>query len=247
MSNQDLNDDIENPTRQYKIGDSIIYIYLLKKRACYIKIYSEVTEKEYLFKSDYQWAEIKTNLKFINQVEYTILSHAIMFMFIYSSSFYNTVFFDASSVMIDKEGIAFLGEPGVGKTTHSKLWLEQIKESSLLCDGQTAIRILDDDITISRTPWSIRNTQYEDNSLTLDTIFILEQAEMNVITKASNFTSFCKLLSICSMIQEEKESFNCIVRTIVHIAESIPIYILKNKHGSEAVNLAYSTYFKTVV
>ena len=108
VSYQDLNDVIEIPTRQYKIGDSIIYIYLLKKRACYIKIYSEVTEKEYLFKPDYQWAEIKTNLKFINQVEYTILSHAIMFMFIYSSSFYNTVFFDASSVMIDKEGIAFL-------------------------------------------------------------------------------------------------------------------------------------------
>ena len=31
VSYQDLNDVIEIPTRQYKIGDSIIYIYLLKK------------------------------------------------------------------------------------------------------------------------------------------------------------------------------------------------------------------------
>ena len=48
-------------------------------------------------------------------------------------------------------------------------------------------------------------------------------------------------------MQEEKETFNCIVRTLVNIAEAIPIYLLKNKPEPAAAFLAYSFCYQSVV
>ena len=49
------------------------------------------------------------------------------------------------------------------------------------------------------------------------------------------------------MMQEDKETFNCIRKTLFTIVESIKVFILKNKSGTEAAKLAYSFAKQTIV
>ena len=141
-----------NPTREYIVDQFIISIYLLKNE-CYLKVHSGLTKKNYFFQTDYQWSDIKTDLLFNELEEYAVLNHVITFFFIYSSSFYDTVFFNASSICFGTDAVAFLGEKGVGKSTHADLWVNHIEGSKLLNDDQPAIRIINNTIYIYGTPW----------------------------------------------------------------------------------------------
>ena len=234
-----INNISYHPTRHYRIDQFIIYIYILKNE-CFLKIHSDLTGKDYLFKANNQWADIKTNLLFNEKEEYIVFNHALMFFFIYSSSFHNTLLIHASSVRIGNDGVASLGDSGVGKSTHSQLWLDYIEGATLLNDDQPAIRIYNNKIYIYGTPWSGKKHCYKNESAVLLALFMMEQADENQITLLSPFTAFRKLLISCSMMQEERETFNSIIKTIVYVAEKIPVYTLKNKPESEAAFLAYS-------
>src|SRR5690606_39491454 len=43
-----------------------------------------------------------------------------------------------------KQGIAFLGKSGTGKSTHSKLWLQHIPDTELLNDDNPVVRLEED-------------------------------------------------------------------------------------------------------
>ncbi len=53
-----------------------------------------------------------------------------------------------------QEAVMFLGESGTGKSTHSRMWLENIEGSTLLNDDAPAVRISADGTTAYGTPWS---------------------------------------------------------------------------------------------
>ena len=231
------------PTRQYKTDQFIVSIYLLKKE-CYVKVYSEITGKEYLFRSDYQWANIKTDLQFIEKEEYEVLSHALMFFYIYSSSFHNTLMIKASSIRIKETGIAFIDETKA-KNKHSELWINHIENSIQISEDLVIMKISKLNTYIYSTPWSEKKVVNE--KARLQSLYILENSTDNEIIKISAFTAFRELLTSCFMMQEDKETFNCIIKTLVTIVESIQVYILKNKSGTEAAKLAYSFAKQTIV
>ena len=56
-------------------------------------------------------------------------------------SFAGVVLIHASCVALDEEGVAFIGPSGIGKSTHSGLWLKHIPGTRLLNDDQPALRL----------------------------------------------------------------------------------------------------------
>lgn len=226
------------PTRINKMEHLTLYIYL-GKEGCNVKACSELSGKEYELSARRQWTSIKMSLTFEDKEEYDILNYFLTLAFIYSSSFHDTVLLHASCVHRKGSGVAFLGHSGVGKSTHSRLWMEHVAGVSLLNDDQPAVRLINGVPYLYGTPWSGKTRCYKNEKARLNTLFLMKQADKNEITPLSPFTAFQRLLAFCSMIQEERMTFNCIVKTLIAIAENAPTYQLENKPEREAVRLAY--------
>ena len=67
------------------------------------------------------------------------LDTAAMLQFTLYSCFRNTLLMHASVVKYRGRGYAFLGKSGTGKSTHSRLWLENIPDTSLLNDDNPVL------------------------------------------------------------------------------------------------------------
>lgn len=225
-------------SRSYQVDQITLFIYL-SKDGCDVVARSE-SGKEYKFRARRQWTSIEMDLTFEDKEEYGILNYLLMLSFIYSSSLRDTVLLHASCIRYNEWGVAFLGHSGVGKSTHSRLWLEHIAGASLLNDDQPAVRLIDGVAYLYGTPWSGKTHCYKNERARLNALFLMEQADQNEIMPLSPFIAFRRLLASCSMMQEERMTFNCIVKTLVAIAENTNVYELKNKPEREAVELAYT-------
>lgn len=226
-------------SRSYQVEQITLFIYL-GKDGCDVIARSEISGKEYKFRARRQWTSIEMNLTFENKEEYNILNYLLMLAFIYSSSLRDTVLIHASCVRLGEQGVAFLGHSGVGKSTHSRLWLENIEGASLLNDDQPAVRLLDGTVYLYGTPWSGKTHCYKNERAYLNALFLMRQASGNEITSLPPFIAFQRILSSCSLMQEERMTFNCIVKTLVAIAENTKVYELKNRPEREAAELAYT-------
>lgn len=225
-------------TRINEIDHLTLYIYL-SKDGCSVKACSKITGKEYRLRARRQWTSIEMNLTFEEKEEYDILNYFLMLAFIYSSSFHDTVLIHASCVCRNDCAVAFLGDSGVGKSTHSRLWLEHVAGVTLLNDDQPAARLINGEPYLYGTPWSGKTHCYKNERARLNSLFLMKQADKNEVTPLSPFAAFRRLLAFCSMIQEERMTFNCIVKTLIAIAENAPAFQLENRPEREAVKLAY--------
>lgn len=226
-------------SRSYQVDQATLFIYL-GKEGCDVIARSDISGKEYKFRARNQWTSIEMNLTFQDQEEYSILNYLLMLAFIYSSSLRDTVLIHASCVRLGEQGVAFLGNSGVGKSTHSRLWLEYIEGASLLNDDQPAVRLINGTVYLYGTPWSGKTHCYKNERARLGGLFLMKQASENEITFLPPFIAFQRMLSSCSLMQEERTTFNCIVKTLVGIAENTKVYELKNRPDQKAVELSYA-------
>ena len=137
-----------------------------------------------------------------------------------------------------------MGRSGLGKSTHSSLWLRFVKDSELLNDDQPAVRILDDKPIIFGTPWSGKTRCYKNLQVELSTILCMDQQPYNKITKISNVNLFTHLLSACSLLKSEKNTLQYILKTLAKIAEKVKGGILENKPEAAAAQLAYAFFLR---
>lgn len=226
-------------TRCFEEDTQTLYIYI-NKEECNVVAYSKESGRKYQFRAYGQWTNIEMNLSFEHEEEYRILDQFLMLAFIYSSALRGTILIHASCIRLEKSGVAFLGHSGVGKSTHSHLWLEHILGASLLNDDQPAVRLINGVPYLYGTPWSGKTPCYENEKVRLNSLFLMKQADRNEIRLLSPFVAFQRLLASCSLMQEERMTFNSIVETVVVIAEGVSVYELNNKPEREAVELAYA-------
>lgn len=112
---------------------------------------------------------------------------------------YDILFFHASAVKTDGKAYLFTADSGVGKTTHTKLWLDCYGERVEMINGdKPLLKIAEDRITVYSSPWMGKEKSGNNISAELKAICTLERAEKNYIEKSS----------------AEKE-FSCLVRQII--------------------------------
>ena len=168
----------------------------------------------------------------------------VRFAFIYTAAFHHTVLLHASCIKNKDRGIAFMGRSGIGKSTHSRLWLNYIQNSELLNDDQPAVRIQNDEATIYGTPWSGKTTCYKNKSVKLNAILCMDQKTFNKLIPIPKITLFAHLLSACSLIKTEKVTLSKITETLSEIVNRVSGGILQNKPEEEAALLSYEFMLK---
>ena len=72
------------------------------------------------------------------------LDNSLMIQFTMASACLGTVLFHAAVVSLDGRGYMFLGKSGTGKSTHARLWLQNIPGTELMNDDNPAVRVKPD-------------------------------------------------------------------------------------------------------
>ena len=101
--------------------------------------------------------------------------------------------------VIVKDGFAtlFLGESGTGKSTHTRLWRENIEGAVLLNDDSPVVRIVDGVAVAYGSPWSGKTHCYVNRGFPVRGIVRLSQGARNEIRRLDVLRAFGAVYPSC--------------------------------------------------
>lgn len=132
----------------------------------------------------------------------------------------------SSTVVNDGIAYMFLGVSGTGKSTHSRLWMENMPGTWLLNDDNPVIRVQNGDIRVYGTPWSGKTPCYRNESAPIGAIVSLHQAKRNIITRQSVFEGYTSIFSSCSGLKFDGGFLDILHENIAAVATAVPCFDL---------------------
>ncbi len=188
-----------------------------------------------------EWKTVETDLCEDDVCLAKKMNDILMLAFAYSLAYGGGVLIHSSCVGLENGcGAAFIGRSGIGKSTHSRLWLAYVPSTRLINDDQPAVRVLSDgSVYIYGTPWSGKTPCYRNDKAELNGIFCMEQAQENRLVKLMPVNAFSELINSTSLMYSDLSSYRMIAQTLGAIVERVPVYRLKNRPEKAAVELSY--------
>lgn len=182
--------------------------------------------------------DYKQNTLYINSgYERFATDNALMIIFALATSKESTLLFHSSVIGYNGKAYMFLGKSGTGKSTHSRLWLNNIKGTFLLNDDNPAVRIFPDGIKVYGTPWSGKTECYINQSLPLGAIVSLSQAKYNRITPLNSIMAYAALVPSISGKRWDKAIADNLHATETAIIEKIKMWHLECLPDADAAHL----------
>lgn len=96
---------------------------------------------------------------------------------------YKGVLIHGAAISYKNKGYLFIAPSGTGKSTHTNMWLDNLKDASPINGDKPIIRIINDSPIIYGTPWCGKEKIGSNVSYILDSIVILKRGETNSIRK----------------------------------------------------------------
>jgi hypothetical protein len=155
------------------------------------------------------------------------VDNALMIMFAMASACLGTVLFHAAVVSLDGRGYMFLGKSGTGKSTHARLWLENIPGTELMNDDNPAVRIkADGTAVVYGTPWSGKTPCYRNVSAPLGGIVLLNQAPYNKIVPLKGVGAYAAVVPSISGKRWDERIADGLHETENALTSNIPVWHL---------------------
>lgn len=171
-----------------------------------------------------------------------VLNNALMLLYAFFTSIQNTLLIHASVAVHDGKGYVFLGKSGTGKSTHTRLWLNNIAGSRLLNDDNPVVRILDNGETmVYGSPWSGKTPCYRNECAHLGAVVRLSQAPYNSIRRLSGVQAYVALMPSASSMKWERAMADGLHNTLSGILQTVGIYHLECLPDADAAYLCYNT------
>lgn len=182
-------------------------------------------------------------LKFRNNADlHFVVDTACMLMYAFANASRGNLEMHASVVENRGRGYLFLGKSGTGKSTHSRLWLENVPGSSLLNDDNPIIRMRDDGgVYVYGSPWSGKTPCYVNRGVPVGGIVTLSQAPENKIRRCTLPEAYAALYSSTSGLKTNREMYDSLHKTMEHIAVTVPFHHLDCLPDAEAAVLCSKT------
>ena len=170
------------------------------------------------------------------------LNNSLMLLFAFATARRGALEMHASVVMQGGKGYLFLGRSGTGKSTHSRLWMENIPGTELLNDDNPILRRMPDGTArVYGSPWSGKTPCYKAQDVPVGAVVRLSQAPENAISRLSVLEAYASLMASASAFRpfrELAEGWHC---TLEGLASALPCYHLKCRPDKEAAQLCYMT------
>lgn len=155
-----------------------------------------------------------------------------------------TIAIHTSTIQYRGKAVLFLGESGTGKSTHTRLWRENIDGAVLLNDDSPIIRIIDGKPWAFGSPWSGKTPCYKNESYPLAGCVRLSQAPYNQIKKLSIAQAYGALHPSCPpCFAYDDKLYDSISEALSDLLSAVPVYHLACLPNAEAARLSCETLF----
>ena len=165
------------------------------------------------------------------------IDNALMVLFALATADKDTVLFHAAVVSHEGRGYMFLGPSGTGKSTHARLWLENIAGTELVNDDNPVVRRG----VVYGSPWSGKTPCYRHVNYPLGGIVVLSQAPHNKIWRLSGLHAYTALVASISGMRWDARIADGLHRTENALASSVPTWHLECLPNEEAAILCRTT------
>lgn len=148
------------------------------------------------------------------------------------------------NVFDSREAVAFLGESGTGKSTHTRLLRERYpQEAHLLNDDSPLVRVMDDgEVLIYGSPWSGKTPCYKAEVYPLRAFVRLSQAPYNKIRPLGPLQGIGALLpSAPPALNYQEETSDQLCEYISDVLEKVSVWALECLPNTEAAELSHDT------
>lgn len=174
-----------------------------------------------------------------------IYDHALVFAYSFATLPCKTLLIHSSVIVRGGAAVMCLGESGTGKSTHTRLWLENIEGTERLNDDGPVVRVMNDgSVRVYGSPWSGKGCVWKQEWRPIAAFLRLSQGPANVIKELSKFGAFGALLpSTLPTLQKEERTLDQICATLSDILTTTKAYHLSCLPDAAAAHLSCSTIF----
>lgn len=170
------------------------------------------------------------------------IDNSLMIQYVMATAELRTIGIHASVIVHSGKGHVFLGVSGTGKSTHSRLWLENIAGSHLLNDDNPVVRVSDNgEALVYGTPWSGKTPCYQNESVPIEAFVELKQSPVNKIRKLKVLESYVAIEASTSGVRQMPAVEEGLFQTLRAILEHVPCYRLDCLPNAEAARLCAET------
>lgn len=194
--------------------------------------------------ADYSSASLYFPIDGEDNLHVFAINNAMMLLYAFTTATRGTLLIHASVIINAGKGYVFLGRSGTGKSTHSRLWLKYVKDSSLLNDDNPIIRIIGNEVRVYGSPWSGKTPCYRNENAPLNGIVRLSQAPRNEITRLKGVMAYAAITPSVSAMRWERQMADGIHATLASLTANTDIYHLECLPDEEAASLCASTIRK---
>lgn len=163
------------------------------------------------------------------------LANSTMLMYMLAASGLDTLLIHASAVVHEGLGYAFTGRSGSGKSTHSRLWLDNLEGCRLLNDDNPVVRILDGKAFIYGSPWSGKTACYQNAQAPLKAIVHIFQAPANSIERLSGIRAYASFITSCSNLRWDRkvsDGINACVEKLLPLCGFYNLHCLPDREAA---------------
>lgn len=165
-----------------------------------------------------------------------VLSIFIRMVFSQAILMHQAVSLHAAVVVKEKRAYLFMGKSGTGKSTHARLWMQYLKDVTLLNDDNPTMRINKEQIMVYGTPWSGKTPCYKNESFPVGGIVRLQQSLENRFSPQNDVSAFTTLLPGCAVFPKTQLQNN-LYDTLSYIVSRVKIGQLHCLPNEDAAKL----------
>ena len=155
------------------------------------------------------------------------LDNSAMVLFAFATASLGTLEMHASVVSNSGKAYLFIAKSGTGKSTHSRLWIENVPGSKLVNDDNPVIRVAEDgSVKVYGSPWSGKTPCYRNVCFPAGALVRINRAPENRIHRLPLLQAYASVAASCSGFGAEKSVADGLHATLSAVVSKVPCYIL---------------------
>ncbi len=156
---------------------------------------------------------------------------------------YDAAVFHGSVIEDDSKAYIFTARSGVGKTTHSRIWLAEFGDSVRILNGDKPIlRIIDGVVYACGTPWKGKENYGVNAMRPLSGIAFLSRSEENRARTVEPEAAVTRFVSQMYLNREDPKSLLATIRLADKMLSSVPIIEIECNMEREAAHVARTAF-----
>ena len=145
----------------------------------------------------------------------------------------------ASVLEFDGNAYAFLGRSGTGKSTHTRLWMQTIKNCRIVNGDKPILEKTDEGFIAHGTPWRGKENWGEKRSALVKGLCFIEQAKENSIVKLSPSETSVRLFQQI-LLPTEMQEVGATLDMLDRFIAKTPAYLLQCDISKKAVETSFT-------